>query len=92
MEAIVELKNIVKQFPGVIANDNVNLKLYSGETHALVGENGAGKSTLMKVLYGQYRMDGGEIIVNGKSQNYDVGGARKLGIGWFFKTLCKFQN
>ncbi len=65
-ECVVEMKGIVKTFPGVVANDNVNLQLRRGEVHALLGENGAGKTTLMNVLYGLYRPDEGEIIVNGK--------------------------
>ena len=69
MEAVVELKGIVKKFPGVIANDHIDLALYPGETHALVGENGAGKSTLMKILYGQYAPDEGEILIDGKDLN-----------------------
>lgn len=62
----VELRHIVKKFPGVVANKDVSLKAKRGEVHALVGENGAGKSTVMKVLYGMQRPDAGEILVNGK--------------------------
>jgi general nucleoside transport system ATP-binding protein len=65
------MKGIVKTFPGVVANDNVNLKLQRGEIHALLGENGAGKTTLMNVLYGVYRPDQGEIYVNGKPVVFD---------------------
>lgn len=54
MAPILEMKNIVKQFPGVLANDNVNLSVEKGSIHALMGENGAGKSTLMNILYGLY--------------------------------------
>jgi len=53
---------ITKAFPGVVANDDIHLTLYEGEIHALVGENGAGKTTLMKILYGEYRADKGEIL------------------------------
>lgn len=70
-EYSVEMKGIVKTFPGVVANDNVNLKLQRGEIHALLGENGAGKTTLMNVLYGVYRPDQGEIYVNGKPVVFD---------------------
>ncbi|HET7868956.1 MAG TPA: ABC transporter ATP-binding protein [Actinomycetota bacterium] len=62
----VELKAITKTFPGVVANDDVNLTVTPGEIHAVVGENGAGKSTLMKILYGMIRPDGGTISVNGR--------------------------
>ena len=60
----VELRNITKHFPGVLANDRVSFDVRAGEIHALLGENGAGKSTLMKILYGLYQADGGEIRVN----------------------------
>ena len=62
MEYILEMKNISKQFPGVKALNNVQLKIKKGEVHVLVGENGAGKSTLMKILNGVYSKDTGEII------------------------------
>ncbi len=65
-EVAVELRHIVKKFPGVVANKDVSLKARHGEVHALVGENGAGKSTVMKVLYGMQRPDAGEILVNGE--------------------------
>jgi ABC-type uncharacterized transport system ATPase subunit len=63
---VLEAKGITKQFPGVLANDNVNFDLRKGEIHALLGENGAGKSTLMNLLYGLHNPDKGEISVNGK--------------------------
>jgi ABC-type uncharacterized transport system ATPase subunit len=59
---IVSLRGITKSFPGVLANDRIDLDLYASEIHALLGENGAGKSTLMKILYGFYRYDAGEIL------------------------------
>jgi len=62
----VELKGIVKRFPGVIANDGVDLRVERGEIHAIVGENGAGKSTLMKILYGMQPPDEGTMSVNGE--------------------------
>lgn len=68
-EYIIEMCNITKEFPGIIANDDVTLQLKKGEIHALLGENGAGKSTLMKCLFGIYQENAGEIILDGKQQN-----------------------
>ena len=62
----LEMRGIVKKFPGVLANDHVNFDVNAGEIHALLGENGAGKSTLMKILYGLYQPNEGEILLNGK--------------------------
>ncbi|MBN2407536.1 MAG: ABC transporter ATP-binding protein [Elusimicrobia bacterium] len=62
----VELRNITKTFPGVIANNNINLGVKDGEIHAIVGENGAGKSTLMNILYGLEHQDKGNIVIRGK--------------------------
>ncbi len=79
---IIELKNIVKRFGKVVANNNINLAVQKGEVHAIVGENGAGKSTLMKILYGLYHPDEGEIILNGeKIQKNSPKNAVKHGIG-----------
>ena len=62
----IEMRGISKAWPGVVANDHVNLTVRKGEIHALVGENGAGKSTLMNILYGLIKPDSGEIFVNGQ--------------------------
>ena len=66
METIVEMKGITKRFPGIIANDKVDLELRKGEILALLGENGAGKSTLMSVLFGFYHQEEGDIFVRGE--------------------------
>jgi general nucleoside transport system ATP-binding protein len=79
---VLELRGITKRFPGVVANDRVDLDLRRGEVHALLGENGAGKSTLMNVLYGLYKADEGEILLNGRQVSF--GSARdaiQAGIG-----------
>ena len=79
---IIEMCNITKQFPGIIANDNITLQLRKGEIHALLGENGAGKSTLMSVLFGLYKPEKGEIRKNGKVVTInDPNDANALGIG-----------
>jgi general nucleoside transport system ATP-binding protein len=67
----LEMKNIVKRFPGALANNNVNLTIQAGEIHALLGENGAGKSTLMQILYGFHAMDSGEIWIDGERVHFD---------------------
>jgi ABC-type uncharacterized transport system ATPase subunit len=69
MKPILELRGITKRFPGVLANDNIDLTLNKGEIHALLGENGAGKSTLMNILYGLYDQDEGQVFVNGEEIN-----------------------
>jgi len=69
-QPIVQMKGIVKRFPGVLANDQVDFDLYPGEVHSLLGENGAGKTTLMSILYGLYHPDEGEIFVKGKQVHF----------------------
>jgi general nucleoside transport system ATP-binding protein len=70
----VEMRHIRKEWPGVVANDDVSLSVLKGEIHALVGENGAGKSTLMNILYGLLKPNSGEIYING--QRIKAGGPR----------------
>ena len=78
----IEMLNITKRFPGIIANDNVTIQLKRGEIHALLGENGAGKSTLMSVLFGMYQAEEGEIRKDGKVVKIDnPNDANALGIG-----------
>ena len=79
---VIEMRHITKIFPGIIANDDINLGLRKGEIHALLGENGAGKSTLMSVLFGLYQPEKGEILRNGEVVKItDPNVATKLGIG-----------
>jgi len=79
---IIEMRNITKVFPGIIANDDVTLNLKKGEVHALLGENGAGKSTLMSVLFGLYQAEKGEIRKNGQIVKINnPNDANNLGIG-----------
>jgi simple sugar transport system ATP-binding protein len=78
----LEMRGIVKRFPGVLANDRVDFDVRSGETHALLGENGAGKSTLMNILYGMYAADEGEILLSGERVSIATPtDAIELGIG-----------
>ncbi|WP_246939768.1 ABC transporter ATP-binding protein [Bacillus pinisoli] len=93
MEYVVEMLDIRKEFPGVVANDNITLTLRKGEVHALLGENGAGKSTLMGVLFGMYQPDRGKIRVNGedvKISNPNV--ANRLGIGMVHQHFKLVDN
>ncbi|WP_017811381.1 MULTISPECIES: ABC transporter ATP-binding protein [Paenibacillus] len=79
---VVELKQITKRFPGIVANDSISLKLQKGEIHALLGENGAGKSTLMNIVFGLYQPDEGSIEIDGKPVIIDgPNRAIELGIG-----------
>src|SRR6201997_1358786 len=76
------MRDIRKEFPGVVANDGVSFDVRKGEVHALLGENGAGKSTLMNILYGLYKPDGGEISLNGKPISFSSArDAIEAGIG-----------
>jgi len=81
-ELVLEMRGIRKEFPGVVANDGVDLDVRRGEVHALLGENGAGKSTLMNILYGLYRHDAGEILLNGRPVEFaSARDAIQAGIG-----------
>jgi simple sugar transport system ATP-binding protein len=78
----LELRNVTKRFPGVLANDDVDLVVEEGEIHALLGENGAGKTTLMNVVYGLYRADAGEILLDGEPTHFGApGDAIAAGLG-----------
>lgn len=88
---ILEMKNIIKEFPGVRALDNVNFNVKAGEIHALVGENGAGKSTLMKVLSGVYPIGSyeGDIIINGKVMSFrNIKDSEYAGVGIIYQELA----
>jgi general nucleoside transport system ATP-binding protein len=88
-----EMRGISKRFPGVLANDHVDFDVKSGEVHALLGENGAGKSTLMKILYGMYRPDEGEILINGKPVTIaSPTDAIKLGVGMIHQHFMLAQT
>ena len=95
-EYIIEMVNITKRFPGIIANDGINLRLKKGEIHALLGENGAGKSTLMSILFGLYQPDEGVIKKNGEEVIINnPNDATKLKIGMVhqhFKLVGVFSS
>ncbi len=87
------LKEITKQYPSVVANDNVDLTVMPGEIHAILGENGAGKSTLMKMIYGVTRPDAGRILWNGEPVDIaSPAAARQLGIGMVFQHFSLFDT
>ncbi|USK30637.1 ABC transporter ATP-binding protein [Bacillus sp. CMF21] len=93
MEYVIEMLGIRKEFPGIVANDNINLQVKKGEIHALLGENGAGKSTLMNVLFGLYQPEKGEIRVKGKTVNItNPNIANDLGIGMVHQHFMLVNN
>ena len=85
---LISLQGITKRFPGVVANDHIDLDVFEAEIHALLGENGAGKSTLMKILFGFYRADSGEVLLRGQPISIpSPHEARAAGIGMVFQEL-----
>lgn len=93
MDYVIEMLGITKKFPGIIANDNINLQLKKGEIHALLGENGAGKSTLMSVLFGLYQPEEGSIRVNGNEVKINSPlDANALGIGMVHQHFKLVHN
>ena len=89
---VIAMKDIVKKFGDFVANDHINLTVYKGEVHAILGENGAGKSTLMNVLYGLYRPTSGQIEVKGKAVSISSPGhAIELGIGMVHQHFMLVQ-
>ena len=91
--ARLDLRGITKRYPGVLANDHVDLTLQPGEIHALLGENGAGKSTLVQIVYGVVKADAGEMRWNGEAVSVDgPSAARALGIGMVFQHFSLFET
>ena len=90
---ILEMKNIVKTYGNVVANNKVNINLNKGEILAVVGENGAGKSTIMKILYGLEKPDSGEIFINGKKMNFhNPSDSMAQGIGMVQQHFMLFES
>ena len=89
----IEMRHIRKEFPGIVANDDITLQVKKGEIHAILGENGAGKSTLMSILFGLHRPDAGEILVNGKQVSINnPNDANELGIGMVHQHFQLVHN
>lgn len=92
IEPLVAMRSIRKVFGSVVASDDVDFDLAAGETHALVGENGAGKTTLMRILYGQYGADSGEIRLDGVARRYGVAEAMGLGIAMVHQNFMQIEE
>jgi len=90
---LLEIKKVVKTFPGTVALDEVDFNLKKGDIHAIVGENGAGKSTLMKIISGAYKKDSGTILVDGKETDIgSVEASRAIGISMIYQELENIQK
>ncbi|MGL5514707.1 MAG: ATP-binding cassette domain-containing protein, partial [Sporomusa sp.] len=93
MDYVIEMCGIRKEFPGIVANDNITLQLKKGEIHALLGENGAGKSTLMSVLFGMYQPEQGVIKKNGELVKINnPNDATRYGIGMVHQHFKLVHN
>ena len=93
MSHVIEMLNIRKEFPGIVANDDITLQVEQGEIHAILGENGAGKSTLMSILFGLYHADKGKILVRGKEVHiHSPNDANDLGIGMVHQHFQLVHN
>ena len=92
-KVVLEVRGIVKDFPGLRANDNISFQLHEGEILTLLGENGAGKTTLMNIIMGIYKPDAGEILVNGEPVHIsDPREATRLGIGMVHQHFKLVHN
>ena len=93
MNMRLTVSDVSKQFPGVLALDNVNFDLRPGEVHALLGENGAGKSTLVKIITGAYRMDSGSMVIDGTPVNFSTpADAQKAGVGIIYQEFSQVEQ
>ena len=93
MSYVIEMLNITKVFPGIVANDDITLQIEKGEIHALLGENGAGKSTLMSILFGLYRPEKGSIKINGSEATiHNPNDANRYGIGMVHQHFKLVHN
>ena len=89
----LELLNVTKRYPSIVACSDVSLSVMPGEIHAVLGENGAGKSTLMKIIYGAVKADSGSILLNGHEVNIaNPARARRQGIGMVFQHFSLFET